>query len=123
MINEIICDTILRKFDGNKSIPRHLTRQPEFYQNIDPDWGVVEDHIDFLIRDHTLKDNDSQLSLTTKGWFILTNNDKVGYVAQRVESQRQVNREHETRILFRWITLVVGIIIMIWLVYKLFFLR
>jgi hypothetical protein len=118
MINEIICDNILRKFEGNKCFNRRDLRQKEFYANIDPDYEVVEDHVNFLIRDHTLQDSGSQISLTTKGWFILTNADKVGYVAQRVESAKQHIVEKETRILFRGITLIVGCLIIAWLIYK-----
>lgn len=122
MINEIICDNILRKFEGNKCIDRKYLKEKEFYANIDPDADVVEDHINFLIRDNTLKDTGSQISLTTKGWFILTNADKVGYVAQRIESAKQEIMERETRILFRWVTLIAGTAIIAWFVYKYLFL-
>jgi hypothetical protein len=118
MINEIICDNILRKFEGNKSFDRKYLKQREFYSNIDPDYEVVEDHINFLIRDHTLKDTGTEISLTTKGWFILTNADKVGYVAQRIESAKAEMVDRETRKLFRWVTLVVGCLMLAWLVYK-----
>ena len=64
-------------------------RHQTFYQNIDPDYTIVEDHINFLLRDRTLKETTQGLSLTTKGWFLLTNSDRVGYVAQRIENVRK----------------------------------
>ena len=118
MINEIICDNLLRKFEGSNSITRENLQQKEFYSNIDPDFEVVEDHINFLIRDHSLKDTGSAISLTTKGWFILTNADKVGYVAQRIEIARREMNERETRIMFRWTTIAVSILIVTWLGFK-----
>lgn len=119
IMNEIICDNILRKFEGISSIARENLSQKEFYENIDPDYDVVEDHIHFLIRDHTLKDTGAAISLTTKGWFILTNADKVGYVAQRIESAKKKTYEKDTRIFFRWTTLSAAVLILSWLTFKL----
>jgi hypothetical protein len=116
--NEIICDNILRKFEGNFTYAHASIRQRDFYANIDPDYTIVEDHINFLLRDNTLRETDSGLALTTKGWFILTNADRVGYVARRIESVRKEQVERETRALFRWTTVIVGFVLMGWLAYK-----
>jgi hypothetical protein len=116
--NEIICDNILRKFDGNVSYSHSDVRKKSFYEHIDPDYTIVEDHINFLLRDRTLKETSDGLSLTTKGWFILTNADRVGYVALRIENARKEQQESETRALFRWTTLVVGFVLMGILTYK-----
>ena len=116
--NEIICDNILRKFDGNKSVSHSDVRQRSFYEHIDPDYTIVEDHINFLLKDQTLKETSDGLSLTTKGWFILTNSDRVGYVAQRIESARKEQAEKETRALFRLTTMVVGFVLIGLLTYK-----
>ena len=118
LTNEIICDNILRKFDGNISYSHTDIRQRTFYEHIDPDYTIVEDHINFLLRDHTLKETQQGLSLTTKGWFVLTNADRVGYVAQRIESVRREQVERETRALFRWTTVIVGFVLMGLLTYK-----
>lgn len=118
LTNEIICDNILRKFEGNSSYSHADVRQLSFYQNIDPDYTIVEDHINFLLRDRTLKETSDGLSLTTKGWFILTNADRVGYVAQRIESVRREQVERETRALFRWTTVIVGFVLIGILAYR-----
>src|SRR5688572_23162633 len=118
LTNEIICDNILRKFDGNVNLTQTDIRSRTFYEHIDPDYTIVEDHINFLLRDRTLKETPQGLSLTTKGWFILTNADRVGYVAQRIENVRREQVERETRALFRWTTVVVGFVLMGLLTYK-----
>jgi len=118
LTNEIICDNILRRFDGNISYSQSDIRHRTFYEHIDPDYTIVEDHINFLLRDRTLKETPQGLSLTTKGWFILTNADRVGYVAQRIESVRREQVERETRALFRWTTVIVGFVLMGLLTYK-----
>lgn len=123
MINEIICDNILRKFEGNKSIPRERLKDRSFYANLDPDYTVVEEHINFLITDKTLQETGTSLSLTTKGWLILTNADKVGYVAQKVEATEREMYEHETRVFFKWVALIASVVVAGWLAYKLILLN
>jgi hypothetical protein len=118
LTNEIICDNILRKFDENTSYSHSDVRLRSFYENIDPDYAVVEDHINFLLRDRTLKETTEGLSLTTKGWFILTNSDRVGYVAQRIEAAKKERAEKETQALFRWTSVVVGFVLMGLLTYR-----
>lgn len=118
MINEVICDNILRKFEGNKFIPRDQLRDKSFYSNIDPDYKIVEEHIKYLINDRTLKESDRGISLTTKGWFILTNADKVGYVARRIENVQWEKSERDTRNLIRWVSATAALIIVSWLAYK-----
>jgi hypothetical protein len=118
LTNEIICDNILRKFDGNARFTHTDVRLRSFYENIDPDYTIVEDHINFLLRDRTLRETPEGLSLTTKGWFLLTNSERVGYVAQRMESARRQRAERETRALFRWTTVVVGFMLISLLTYR-----
>jgi len=118
LTNEIICDNILRKFDGNAKYTHTDVRLSSFYENIDPDYTIVEDHINFLLMDRTLKETPEGLSLTTKGWFLLTNSERVGYVAQRMDSVRRERAERETRALFRWTTVVVGFMLISLLTYR-----
>ena len=118
LTNEIICDNILRKFDGNTSFSHSEIRLRSFYENIDPDYAIVEDHINFLLKDRTLRQTSEGLSLTTKGWFLLTNSDRVGYVAQRIDSARRERADKETRAVFRWATAVVGFVLMGLLTYR-----
>ena len=121
MMNEILCDNILRAFEGNQSIEREQVKEGSFYKKLDADSSVVEDHIDFLILDKTLQERGTTISLTTKGWFILTNADKVGYVAQKVESVEREISERETRLMFRWTALCATCVVLSWLAYKLVF--
>ncbi len=120
MINEIICDNILRKFEGKKSITREKLQDKSFYQNIDPDYVIVEEHINYLIRERALKEVESEISLTTKGWFILTNSDKVGYVARRIETVQWEKSERDSKMMFRWLSALTALCIIAWLVYKIF---
>lgn len=119
MINEIICDTILRKFEGTTCIAQENLRQEEFYSSIDPDYAVVEDHINFLIADNTLKKMGQTISLTTKGWFILTNNDKVGYVAQKIDSAKREMAERENQFFYRWAMIICTGMLALWLIFSL----
>jgi hypothetical protein len=123
MINEIVCDNLLRKFEGNKSINREDLKLRSFYENVDPDYAVIEDHINFLITDKTLQEAGSSIRLTTKGWFILTNADKVGYVAQKVESAKREMNERDTRAMFRWTTLLAMLVIAGMLAYRLIYMQ
>jgi len=118
MVNEIICDNILRKFEDKKSIPREKLRDKSFYQNIDPDYLIVEEHINYLIRDRTLRELDSEICLTTKGWFILTNSDKVGYVARRIEAVQWEKSERDSKLMFRWLYAISALAILSWLFYR-----
>lgn len=120
MINEIICDNILRKFEGMKTIPREKLRDKSFYENIDPNYEVVEENINFLIRDRTLREDESDIMLTTKGWFILTNSDKVGYVARRIEAAQWEKSERDNKVLIRWATAIAAVVILAWLFGKYF---
>jgi hypothetical protein len=121
MMNEILCDNILRKFEGSHAIDRDQLNEQSFYNNLDPDSGVVENHVNFLILDKTLQERGNTISLTTKGWFILTNADKVGYVAQKVENVEREISERETKLMFRWTALCATGVVLSWLVYNLVF--
>lgn len=118
-INNLICDNILRKFDGHKSISRTNMRDSRFYANIDADWEVVERHIDFMIHDRTIKEDEAILTLTNKGWFMLNNAEKVGYVAQKIDEVQWKKSESDTRTIVRvTIFMALGISIF-WVVIKL----
>ncbi|MGC3946687.1 MAG: hypothetical protein QM762_19565 [Chryseolinea sp.] len=118
-INNLICDNILRKFDGHKSISRGKMRESHFYSNIDGDWIVVERHIDFLIRDRTLKEEDEILSLTNKGWFMMNNAEKVGYVAQKIDDAQWRKSERDGRVFLRVFAFITLGGILLWSLLKL----
>lgn len=118
-INNLICDNILRVFDGRKSISRALLRETGTYINIDADWQIVERHIEFLLRDRTLKEEDEVLSLTSKGSFMLHNVEKVGYVAQKIDDAQWRSSEHDTRIIVRATVIAALAATMIWASYRL----
>lgn len=118
-INNLICDNILRKFDGHKSISRGKMRESDFYSNIDCDWSVVERHIEFLIRDRALREEDELLSLTNKGWFMMNNAEKVGYVAQKIDDAQWRKSERDGRVFLRVVAFVMLAGVLIWSVMKL----
>ncbi|MEJ1240123.1 hypothetical protein WBG78_18425 [Chryseolinea sp. T2] len=118
-INNLICDNILRKFDGHKSITREKMRSDSFYSNIDGDWTVVERHIDFLIRDRALKEDEDIVSLTNKGWFMMNNAEKVGYVAQKIDDVQWRKSERDGRVLLKISAFAVLGVIVIWSLIKL----
>lgn len=120
-INNIICDNILRKFDGNKAISRARLRENEFYANIDADWEVVERHIEFMLEDRSLKEEDAMLSLTNKGWLMLNNSDKIGYVAQKIEEVQWTRSERDTRVVIRATVLVSLGVTALWVIVKLIY--
>ena len=96
-INNIICDNILRVIAAKKNITRTAMRDAGIYSGIDAEWEVVERHVDFLIRARTLKEEDDILSLTSKGSFMLANAEKIGYVAQKIESMQWQRTERNAR--------------------------
>jgi hypothetical protein len=118
-INNLICDNILRKFDGHKSISMAKMRDSKFYANIDAEWDVVERHIQFLINDRTLKEDDNVLSLTNKGWFMMNNSEKVGYVAQKIDEAQWKKTESDTRILIRAVIYVALAAAFVWGIFEL----
>ena len=118
-INNLICDNILRKFDGQKAIALTKMRESAFYANIDADWEVVERHIKFMIEDRTLKEDESVLSLTNKGWFMLNHKEKVGYVAQKIEDAQWKKSEHDVRTLKRIAIYVALIAVALWIIARL----
>jgi hypothetical protein len=118
-INNLICDNILRKFDGHKSISRGKMRESHFYSNIDGDWMVVERHIEFLIRDRTLKEEDDIISLTNKGWFMMNNAEKVGYVAQTIDEAQWTKSERDGRVFLKIAAFIALGCTLVWSLFKL----
>ena len=117
MDNELICDKILDKFRGNKSFTWDEVHQPEFYNSINSDYYVVENHIKFLLGDDSLQEigNPPSLSKTPKGWFIMTDSGKFGYVAKRQEERRKETRENLTLHWAKWATIITVISLVIWI--------
>ena len=94
MKKEIIFDLILKKFEGNKTFTWIDVHKKEFYESIDTDYFVVENHLNFLIGDNAIKEvgaMDTYLSLSRKGWFMMTNNKTDGYFAKMKKEKRDKN--------------------------------
>jgi hypothetical protein len=96
MKKEIIFDLILKKFEGNKSFTWEDVHKKEFYEDIDRNYFVVENHLNFLIGDGTIKETndlpvDPYLSLSRKGWFMMTNCKTEGYEAKMKKERRDKN--------------------------------
>lgn len=91
MDKEIIFDKILRKFEGDRTFNWDYIHQKEFYESIDSDYFVVENHINFLIGDNALNEdpNTHNLSLSRKGWFIMTNSETDGYAAKNKKENKK----------------------------------
>lgn len=94
-------------------------RQTGFHVNIDAEWSVVEEHINFLVADRALKEEDAMLSLTSRGLFMLSNADKVGYVAQKIDDVQWKRSERDTRIVVRTTVYVALAVTIVWAVIKL----
>ncbi len=115
-INNIICDNILRVIAAKEHVTRATMHDRGIYSGIDAEWEVVERHIDFLIRARTLKEDEDILSLTSKGAFMLANAEKIGYVAQKIESVQWQRTERNARKLILIATLLTIGMVIAWLV-------
>lgn len=96
MTKEIIFDKILKKFEGNLSFTWDDIHQESFYKDIDSDYFVIENHLNFLIGDGSIKEvvdsnSETYLSLSRKGWFKMTNNITDGYNNSRKKEMRERN--------------------------------
>jgi len=96
MTKENIFDNILKKFEGNLSFTWDDVHQESFYKDINPDYFVVENHLNFLIGDGSIKEvsgsnGQTYLSLSRKGWFKMTNNATDGYYFARKKEVRERN--------------------------------
>jgi len=94
MTKEIIFDKILKKFEGNLSFTWDDIHQESFYKDIDSDYFVIENHLNFLIGDGSIKEvvdsnGKTYLSLSRKGWFKMTNNITDGYNNTRKKEIRE----------------------------------
>jgi hypothetical protein len=80
---EIILDKLLKKFNGNVSFTWADLHKPDFFESIDPDYFVVENHINFLLGDGALHDVAGYVALTRRGLFMMAYVDTEGYVPKK----------------------------------------
>jgi hypothetical protein len=99
MENEELFDAILKKFTGDRSFSRDEIRSLTFHQDLNDDYFVVENHLNFLIGEELLKESSDPMpivSLTRKGWYIMTNPAQAGYVTKRELQKKREKREKST---------------------------
>lgn len=102
MKKEIIFDLILKKFEGDRSFSWESIHEKEFYESINKDYFVVENHLNFLIGENLIKESEGNpicLSLTRKGWFIMTNDKSDGYKAKATKERREIKLRYILAIL------------------------
>ncbi len=65
--------------------------QKEFYNDIDADYFVIENHLNFLIGDGALQEDklEGLISLSRKGWFMMTNSGTDGYEAKKKKESKK----------------------------------
>jgi hypothetical protein len=122
MENEELFDAILHKFEGDKSFSRDQIRNESFYKDLNTDYFAVENHLNFLIGEEVLKESYDAVpyvSLTRKGWFIMTNPGVAGYVIRKKESLRKEKREKATLVWAKWATIFGALAVVTWIVDKL----
>jgi predicted transcriptional regulator len=122
MENEELFDAILKKFTGDRSFSRDEIRDSSFYENLNEDYYVVENHLNFLIGQEMLKESNDRIpivSLTRKGWYVMTNPKAAGYVAQRKEREKKNKREKATLIWAALAAIFAAGAILTWVIDKL----
>lgn len=107
----ILLDKILLKFEGNKTWTWDGIHTPEFYKDLNDDYFVVENHLNFLIgdgmltkyRDPDYKDLNKNFedypelsNLTPKGFAVMTDLKNLGYVQKERDRERIDEREEQT---------------------------
>jgi len=122
MENDELFDGILKKFVGNKSLSWEAIHAEEFYRDLNSDYFVVENHLNFLIGEGMLKESEEPnpyISLTRKGWYVMTNTEKAGYVAKLGNRLKKEQREKSTLTWAKWATIFAAVTIITWVVDKL----
>jgi len=90
--HEELLDAILKKFEGNLSYTWKDFQTKALYESLDSDYFVVENHLNRLIGDEVLKESNDPvpyISMTRKGWFVMTNPEIAGYVTQKKEALKK----------------------------------
>ncbi len=102
----IICDAILKKFDGNTHYTWKLLHEESFYKSINESYFVVENHIKYLLGENILHENSNNatsaefvyIQLSSKGWFMMTNIDTEGFVAIERKSKEKERAKDDREI-------------------------
>jgi hypothetical protein len=107
----ILLDKILLKFEGNKTWTWDGIHTPEFYKDLNDDYFVIENHLNFLIGDgmltkyrdvdykdltKNLEDYPELSNLTPKGFAVMTDLKNLGYEQKEKERERVDHREERT---------------------------
>lgn len=122
MENEELFDAILKKFTGNKSFSWDEIHTKNFYYDLNTDYFVVENHLNFLIGQEVLKESSDSVpyvALTRKGWYVMTNPEIAGYVTQRADRILKEKREKATLRWSRWAAIFAAAAIATWIIDKL----
>src|SRR5580692_8994521 len=94
-----LCDATLLKFLGNKSFNWNEIHLPEFYSDLDDNYFVVENILNFLIGDGQLQKNFSNgveyIRLSEKGWGTMTDLENEGYVARDLKLKKEEERNEK----------------------------
>jgi len=95
--HEEFLDAILKTFEENLSYTWNDLQTKAFYESLDSDYFVVENHLNRLIGDEVLKESNDPvpyISMTRKGWFVMTNPEIAGYVTKKrkLSKKRKVSR-------------------------------
>jgi len=120
--HEELLDAILKKFEGNLSYTWKDFQTKAFYESLNSDYFVVENHLNRLIGDEVLKESNDPvpyISMTRKGWFVMTNPEIAGYVTQKKEARKKEEREKATLKWAKWATIFAAATIMTWIFDKL----
>ena len=124
MDKDYICDLLLKQFEGNKSFSWEELHKESFYGKVDENYFVVENYIKYLIGENMLKEylhhGSFYVSLTEKGWFVMTNFETDGYVSKRALQNKIELRDRQTLKYAKWATIISGVTLLTWLIDKLY---
>jgi len=117
-------DNLLLKFEGNKSFNHTQVHDRSFYESLDDDFFVVENHLNFLIGDGMIKvtplSNMGNInyelcyySLTEKGFAVMTDLENLGYASKQKEESERYALDVGTYKFAKWSVILTAIAILL----------